>query len=68
MCGSIFLPPRLCARCLMAVGKELGVCWESCDGGRSETGLPDANKITLSLTDINYKNIIFLFELLYAFC
>lgn len=30
---AFFFPPHLCVQCLMAAGKELGVCWEPCDGG-----------------------------------
>lgn len=35
-----FLPIIFCAQRLLAAGKVMGVCWESCDGGRSEMGLP----------------------------
>lgn len=34
----------------MAAGRELRVCWEACDSGRSVMRLPDANDITFSQT------------------
>lgn len=35
-----FRPIIFCAQRLLAAGKVMGVCWESCNGGRSEMGLP----------------------------
>lgn len=55
--GGNISPPHLCVQCLMAAGKVMGACWESCDGGRNETG-HTVTLMTFSQTNKNYIRLV----------